>query len=205
LQQHLPIINQGRTAQGYDQFRKELTAWTASYPQHFDLTYVPLLLDGIEKTAERARQAIRQTSVPRPTGPIVKKIFETEQGQLLIGDVISGQDQFTLKGIDGYTENWLPGLNGKYRLQDNPLRISHQHSPTDVRPLLAEARSCLNTQAAYQDKVEAYARQKMLPVDLEHMMLSEAAELRLRASQIERLDPQAPLIGQLREKGLPPV
>jgi hypothetical protein len=184
----------------YDQFRKELTAWTASYPQHFDLTYVPLLLDSMEKTAVRARQAMKPTSDSRPVGPIVKQIFETEQGQLLIGDVISGQDRFTLKGIDGYTENWLPGLHGKYRLQDNPLRISQQHAPTDVRPLLAEARSRLNTQAAYQDKVEAYARQKMLPVDLEHMMLTEATELRLRASQIERLDPQAPLIGQLREK-----
>jgi hypothetical protein len=184
----------------YDQFRKELTAWTASYPQHFDLTYVPLLLDGIEKTAESARQAIRQTSVPRPTGPVVKKIFETEQGQLLIGDVISGQDRFTLKGIDGYTENWLPGLHGKYRLQENPMRVSQQRFHTDVRPLLTEARSRLNTQAAYQNKVEAYARQKMLPVDLEHMMLTEAAELRLRASQIERLAPQAPLIGQLRDK-----
>ena len=184
----------------YDQFRKELTAWTASYPQHFDFTYVPLLLDGIEKTAEQARQAIRQTSVPRPAGPIVKKIFETEQGQLLIGDVISGQDRFTLNGIDGYTENWLPGLHGKYRLQDNPMRVNQQTIHTDVRPLLTEARNRLNTQAAYQNKVEAYARQKMLPVDLEHMMLTEAAELRLRASQIERLAPQAPLIGQLRDK-----
>jgi hypothetical protein len=184
----------------YDQFRKELTAWTASYPQHFDLTYVPLLLDGIEKTAERARQAIRQTSVPRPAGPVVKKIFETEQGQLLIGDVISGQDRFTLNGIDGYTENWLPGSHGKYRLQDNPVRVSQQRIHTDVRPLLTEARSRLNTQAAYQNKVEAYARQKMLPVDLEHMMLTEAAELRLRASQIERLAPHDPLVGQLRDK-----
>jgi hypothetical protein len=210
-QQSLPQVNARHAERNrlledclaaYDQFRKELTAWTASYPQHFDLTYVPLLLDGIEKTAERARQAIRQTSVPRPAGPVVKKIFETEQGQLLIGDVISGQDRFTLKGIDGYTENWLPGSHGKYRLQNNPLRVSQQHSHTDVRPLLTEARSRLNTQAAYQNKVEAYARQKMLPVDLEHMMLAEAAELRLRANQIERLDPQAPLIGQLRDKAV---
>ena len=40
----------------------------------------------------------------------------------------------------------------------------------------------------------------MLPVDLEHMMLSEANELSQRARSIETLAPQNPIIVQLRGK-----
>ena len=38
----------------------------------------------------------------------------------------------------------------------------------------------------------------MLPVDLEHMLVSEAAELTLRANRIARLDPEEPSLQPLR-------
>src|SRR5699024_6560033 len=49
-------------------------------------------------------------------------------------------------------------------------------------------------------RVQTYATQGMLPVDLEDMMLKEANELSLRARDIEALSPMDPLVAQLRNK-----
>ncbi|MFD2884697.1 hypothetical protein ACFS4T_28080 [Pseudomonas lini] len=51
-----------------------------------------------------------------------------------------------------------------------------------------------------KNKVDGYARQDMLPVDLEHMMSLEAAELSMRAQAIERLSPHDPLVLQLSDQ-----
>jgi hypothetical protein len=66
--------------------------------------------------------------------------------------------------------------------------------------LVTEARQKLASQQVYQTKVQSYAAQGMLPVDLEDMMLKEANELSHRASNIEALSPQDTLIAQLRDK-----
>jgi hypothetical protein len=71
---------------------------------------------------------------------------------------------------------------------------------TDITPLLVEARKRLGTVDAYKGKVEGYARQDMLPVDLEHMMTNEAAELNMRAQAIERLSPTETVALQLRNR-----
>jgi len=52
----------------------------------------------------------------------------------------------------------------------------------------------------YQSKVQSYAQQNMSPVNLEHMLVSEAAELNVRANRIERVAPDEAVIGQLRSK-----
>jgi len=64
--------------------------------------------------------------------------------------------------------------------------------------MVSEAQNRLRAVPAYQAKVDAYARQGMLPVDLEHMLVSEAAELTLRANRIARLDPEEPSLQPLR-------
>lgn len=58
----------------------------------------------------------------------------------------------------------------------------------------------LGTVDAYKGGVEGYARQGMLPVDLEHMMTNEAAELNMRAQAIERLSPTETVALQLRNR-----
>lgn len=184
----------------YDQFRRQLNAWTASYPQHFHSNYVAPLMDGLEKMGARANNAIKQPpSAPQP-GQSIKKIFETEDNKLLIGEPAPNKNQFTISGVNGRNETWGQAANGKYRLQEDPSLPSRQPVQTDVEPLLAEARNRLNAQDTYKLKVEGYARQNMLPIDLEHMMASEAAELDLRAQQIERLAPRDATINQLRNK-----
>jgi hypothetical protein len=72
--------------------------------------------------------------------------------------------------------------------------------PTDVTPMLVEARKRLGTVDAYKSKVEGHAGRDMLPVDLEHMLSSEAAELSMRAQAIERLSPTEPIAVQLRNR-----
>ncbi len=132
--------------------------------------------------------------VPREGRP-GQQLFETEDNQLLIGiastDAASRQKRFTIQGVGGHTETWLPRSSGKYHLSEPP-KSTQPALPTDVRPLLSEARKRLGSTDAYTDKVKGYAQQNTLPVDLEHMMSSEAAELTLRAQAIERLSPPRP-------------
>jgi hypothetical protein len=187
----------------YDQFRRAMNAWTASYPQHFHLDAVPPLLDGIEKMSERARKALDIAPPPAPVGTISKKVFTTENDDLLIGvehwEPATRQRQYTLTGRDGYKEVWEPATNGRFRLK-NPRQQSAPSTRRSLESLVTEARQKLASQQVYQTKVQSYAAQGMLPVDLEDMMLKEANELSHRASNIEALSPQDTLIAQLRDK-----
>ncbi|MGW8462777.1 hypothetical protein [Pseudomonas sp. CLCA07] len=187
----------------YGEFRRDMNAWTASYPQHFHLDAVGPLLLGIEKMAERAHKAIDQPAPASPAGQRRKKVFTTEDDQLLIGEErwepTTQKRQYSLTGHRGFEEVWEQGSNGKFRLL-NPQEQSAHPARQDLGALTADARSRLAAQAAYKTRVEAYARQEMLPVDLEHMMLSEAAELGRRALAIEEVQSGHALIQQLRDK-----
>ncbi|WP_085684533.1 MULTISPECIES: dermonecrotic toxin domain-containing protein [unclassified Pseudomonas] len=187
----------------YAQFRRAMTVWTASYSQHFYMEDVPALLAGIEKMADRARRAFELPTVTAPIGRSTKKIFTTEDDQLLIGiehwESTTQTRRYHLTGKGGAEEIWEQGSNGKYRLLSSPAR-----PPTPVernlQALLTEARTRLDRLPVYEIKVNTHARQDMLPVDLEHMMVSEADELIRRAQRIEPIDAQNPLIAILRGK-----
>jgi len=187
----------------YRQFRRDMKAWTASYPQHFHLEAVSPLLDALEKMTERARKGLDLSPPAAPSGQRTKKVFLTENDQWLIGtertEPATGQRQYTLTGQDGRVEIWEPASDGKSRLL-NPQPQLASPAPRSLESLVTEARKRLNAQPAYETRVQSYASQDMLPVDLEHMMLSEANELTLRARSIEELAPQNALIAQLRDK-----
>ncbi|WP_415773440.1 dermonecrotic toxin domain-containing protein [Pseudomonas sp. LB3P38] len=188
----------------YTQFRRDMNAWTASYPQHFYLEVVPPLLGGIEKMAERARKAIDLPAPPAQAGQGSKKVFTTENDQLLIGverwEPTTQLRQYTLTGQGGYTEIWEQGTNGKSRLLNPQHEQPARPLRRDLEVLLTEARHRLESQDTYKTRVQSYAAQNMLPVDLEHMMVSEANELTRRALGIEEIAPRNPLIQQLRGK-----
>jgi hypothetical protein len=188
----------------YTEFRRRLNAWTLGYSQHLDLEQVTAFLDNLDKVEDFARHAIktRPSVVPKQGRP-GQQLFETEDNQLLIGiastDAVTRQKRFTITGVDGRTETWLPRSSGKYHLSEPPVSVQPE-LPTDVRPLLTEARNRLEAVNVYTRKVEGYARQNMLPVDLEHMMSSEATELTTRARAIERLSPTEAVALQLRNR-----
>ncbi|VVP72738.1 hypothetical protein PS918_01472 [Pseudomonas fluorescens] len=187
----------------YDQFRRAMNAWTISYPQHFHLENVPPLLDSLEKMTQRARKALDIPPPPAPAGTASKKVFTTENDELLIGvehwEPATQQRQYTLTGRDGYTEIWEPTANNRFRLR-NPKPQPVTTARRDVAALVTEARQKLAMQDTYITRVESYAKQGMLPVDLEDMMVKEANELTDRARGIEALSPQNAVIAQLREK-----
>ncbi|WP_077046364.1 dermonecrotic toxin domain-containing protein [Pseudomonas sp. KK4] len=187
----------------YSEFLREMNAWTASYPQHFHLAAVPRLIDGLLKLTDRARKAINLPAPATPAGPSSKKVFRAENDQWLIGEErwepTTRTHRYTLTGQRGYLETWELGANGKARLLNPPPQPA-QAQPRNLELLLAEARQRLQSQDTYRGRVEAYANQDMLPVDLEHMMLSEAKELSRRALAIEELAPRDVLVQQLRDK-----
>lgn len=187
----------------YAQFRREMKVWTASYPQHFHLESVPLLMEGLEKMAERARKAIAQPTSAAIPGQSRKKVFTTEDNQLLIGterwEPSTQTRQYILTGKGGYTEVWEQGSHDRFRLL-NPPPQTPRITQRNLDALVIDARQRLESQASYQAKVQAYAAQDMLAVDLEHMMLSEANELLLRARHIEQVAPDNTIISRLRDK-----
>lgn len=188
----------------YAGFRRQLNAWILGYPQHLDLEQINPFLDALTKVEEQGRHAIKHRPPIKPReASNGKQLFETESNQLLIGietiDAVTRQKRFTIEGIDGYRETWLPRSSGKYHLQAQSSPASPP-LPSDVRPLLAEAAKRLADVDAYRNRVSGYARQDMLPVDLEHILMTEAAELNTRAQSIERLSPTESVILRLNDK-----
>ncbi|WP_223570239.1 dermonecrotic toxin domain-containing protein [Pseudomonas sp. BF-R-26] len=188
----------------YSKFRRDLNAWVLGYPQHLDKEQVTRFLDNLANLETSAQKVLgNRTSTSPNEVASGKKFFETEDNQLLIGvektDAVTQQKRFTIEGVDGHTETWLPRSSGKYHLSEQSFAVQRPQQ-TDVRPLLAESRTRLAAIENYQSKVKSYADQGMLPVDLEHMMNSEADELIMRARDIERLSPTDPIIVQLKEK-----
>ncbi|MGE8150781.1 dermonecrotic toxin domain-containing protein [Pseudomonas vancouverensis] len=189
----------------YTQFRRDMRAWTTSYPQHFNMDAVEPLLTGIEKIAERARKGIDLPAPAAPAGRSNKKVFTTEDDQLLIGverwEPTTQARQYTLTGQHGYLEVWEQNASGKFRLLNPPAPASTPLQ-RDLAALVADARKRLDSVPTYQAKVQSYAAQDMLPVDLEHMLVSEADELGRRALRIEEVDAQNPIIAPLRDKAV---
>ncbi len=194
----------------FERYGYNLRAWASSYSQCFDHDFVEPLLDhlqSISELAERWKQKIPEPA-PKPVpvpgrGPsVARKLFETEDNQFFIGieeDAGGPQRRITIKRVNDRTEVYVPGKAGRWRLLDEP-GSSKPATPVDINRLLREARDRLDKLPAYQEKVQGYARSDMLPRNLEHLLISEAGELRLRAERIAEQNPQAELIATLRSK-----
>lgn len=194
----------------FDRYSHNLRAWATSYSHCFDHEFVePLLghLETISELAERWKQKIPERS-PKPAndnrrGPsVARKLFETEDNQFFIGieeDAGGPQRRFVINRLNNGTEVYVPGKQGLWRLA-NREATPPPASPVEINRVLEEARQRLDKLPAYQDKVESYARQDMLPRNLEHLLLSEAGELRTRAERIAERNPQAELVVTLRRQ-----
>ncbi|MEE1921100.1 DUF6543 domain-containing protein [Pseudomonas sp. 148P] len=192
----------------FERYSANLRAWSTSYARYFDQDFVePLLehLESISDLAERWKQKIPETAVKPSSerGPsVARKLFETEDNQFFIGveeEVGGSQRRMTINRINNRTEVYVPGEAGRWRLLNTPGH-SAPGTPVDINRLLREARERLDRLPAYLDKVQGYASQDMLPRNLEHLLLSEANELRLRAERIAEQNPHAELVATLRSK-----
>ena len=192
----------------FERYGYNLRAWATSYAHCFDHDFVePLLehLQSISELAERWKQKIpepaaKPAAVPGRGPSVARKLFETEDHQFFIGieeDAGGPQRRITINRVNDRTEVYVPGSAGRWRRLDEP-GSSKPGTPVDIHRLLREARERLDKLPAYRDKVDSYARSDMLPRDLEHLLLSEAGELRVRAERIAEQNPQAELIATLR-------
>lgn len=194
----------------FERYSCNLRAWATSYSRCFDHDFVdPLLehLESISEVAERWKQKIPDPAPKPAPGPergpsVARKLFETEDNQFFIGieeDAGGPQRRITINRVNNRTEVYVPGKAGLWRLLDEP-GSSKPGTPVDLNRLLSEARQRLDKLPAYQDKVQGYARGDMLPRNLEHLLLSEANELRVRAQRIAEQNPQAELVTLLQRK-----
>lgn len=195
-----------QSSEFYRQFQRQLSAKSAGYPEFFEASYVDQLLDILDNLAERAQKQLDRSPQERaqhvPLQRSHKRIFETDDGQLLAGDEQPARDatprHFSVTGSNGIKETYIQLEGGKWRRANSP------EAPTvsiDFGQQLTEAQRRLDNLDSYRARVLGhYKRRNMLPADLEDMLLLEAGELRSRASRIESKAATHALIEQLRSR-----
>ncbi|NBA94557.1 dermonecrotic toxin domain-containing protein [Pseudomonas sp. R5(2019)] len=166
--------------EAYARFTTHLRGWSAGYPELFDADTLERLITAMERMQERART---QLSSPPPaqvpgTHRSTKRVFETEESQVLIGEPAPNRpDVMVIEGVDGHTELYRKTANNQYRKEtaSAPPRFE---SDADLAQLTTEATRRLEQLPRFRARVAQYSQQKMLPADLEDILLGEARELR---------------------------
>lgn len=197
------------TIEVYEQFQLELNTWNTRSPDHFDSNNVTQMLKIMESLTARARRGIKKAYI-RPQAQQTKTLFETEDGQLLVGTEQAPQQQsprrFLVTDRAGNTvEVWDQITDSRqYRLNtaQSQARPQRPALPSDLPTLVTEAQARLDAVAAFESKVHTYY-DTMKPINLEHMFVSEANALELRANQVQSLSPNHTLIEQLRSRATP--
>ncbi|QRK83286.1 hypothetical protein JN757_22505 [Pseudomonas granadensis] len=187
----------------YTRFRRQMTIWMADYPEHFHLDVIEPLLDGLEQMAGRARRGVIDPPAPKTPGQPAQRVFTTEDGSLLYGterfDTQSQRRIYERKLREGEVQIWEQGTDGRSR-QIGPQAPLPEAPPVSLAALVSDARQRLDRIPAYRASVLGNADRGMLPVDLQHMMDSQASELNIRADRIAGRSAQHPLIQRLRDE-----
>jgi hypothetical protein len=186
----------------YIRFRRHITVWMTAYPEHFHRDAIEPLLDGLEQMAERARRGVIDPPAPRTPGQPAQRVFTTEDGNLLYGtekfDSRSQRRVYERRLRDGEVQLWEQGPDGRSR-QISPQAPAPQAPSVSLAALVNDAGQRLDSIPAYRATVQSNAERGMLPVDLQHMMDTQAAELNTRAERIAASSAQHPLIQRLRD------
>ncbi|WP_256579908.1 MULTISPECIES: dermonecrotic toxin domain-containing protein [unclassified Pseudomonas] len=180
----------------YEQAHRDLISWNVLSPDHFDPTCLQPLLDGLTQLTHQARRSLRKSHTPAPAGR--RTVFETEDGQLRLG-VQESPRQFLVSNEKGVTvEVWEQMSDShRYRLnieKSRPVDVPPA-LPTDTKMLVDEARKRLDAVDALENTVNSY--KTMEPVNLEHMLVSEAHALESRARIVQNHEAGNPLVEQL--------
>ncbi|MFG6205442.1 dermonecrotic toxin domain-containing protein [Pseudomonas retamae] len=187
----------------YTRFRRQMTIWRTAYPEHFHQDTLEPLLDGLEQMAGRARRGVIDPPAPKTPGQPAQRVFTTEDGNLLYGterfDTKSQRRIYERKLREGEVQIWEQGADGRSR-QIGPQAQPPQPPPVSLAALVSDARQRLDRIPAYRASVHSNADRGMLPIDLQHMMDSQASELNARADRIAGRSAQHPLIQRLRDQ-----
>lgn len=189
----------------YEDLSLDLTAWNEKSPSHFDQSFLGLLQQDLARLIRKAQRAIKKpTSQPKQNA--TQAVFETEDGQLLVGtERPAGQQsprQFIISDADGVPIEVWDSKEGS-----NVFRLNTTQSrqvpvppklPTDLNGVVANARARLAAVDTLENRVRSY--RTMEPINLEHMLVSEANDLRTRARNVQTLDADNPIIEQLRTR-----
>lgn len=187
----------------YTRFRRQMTIWVSAYPEHFHQDSLEPLLDGLEQLAGRARRGVIDPPAPKTPGQPAQRVFTTEDGAILYGtesfDSVTQRRRYERRLRDGEVQIWEQGADGRSR-QITQLKAAPVAPSMSLTELVSDARQRLDRLAGYRATVAGHADRGMLPVDLQHMFDSQAAELNARADRIAAKSAQHPLIQRLRDE-----
>jgi hypothetical protein len=188
----------------YTRFRRQMTIWMTDYPEHLHQDAIEPLLDGLEQMAGRARRGVIEPAAPRTPGQPAERVFTTADGNLLYGterfDTRSQRRTYERRLRDGEVQIWEQGADGRSR-QVGPAQAPPPATPSvSLAALVSDARQRLDRIPAYRAVVQSNADRGMQPIDLQHMMDTQAGELNTRADRIAARSAQHPLIQRLRDQ-----
>ncbi|WP_311971358.1 dermonecrotic toxin domain-containing protein [Pseudomonas baltica] len=192
--------------QTYRQYRTALNVWLATYPALFDTVHVEPLLNALQELTTLAHDGIRKLPgrgeslrPGNPRVPVVRRLYEVQDVGWVSGIVEhpdSPRQRITITGANGETEVLIIESPGRARLERQAPAPARQNLPD----LQAEAQRRLDGLARFIDNIEGHARRNASPQDLEDMMSIKARDLEQRATNLERLNADDPLVATLRDR-----
>lgn len=169
----------------------------ASYPEQFDPTYAERLLGELGKLRDGLGH--RPVAEAKPHKPQAR-LFEGD-GLLLVGEPVRGEPSvLAVHNVNNRTERWLRRVDNTYAPAEAPAEAPPVLPPVEIARI---AQHRLDQLPAFRKRMQRYARQQMLPADLEDLFHGEGQELEFRASQLAESDQSqryAALVERSREQ-----
>lgn len=193
------IYEQARSV--YEQYKRRLQSSHASLPTLFDEQYLKRLYSNLDtlitmSDAQLKRLAQRErTGGPRSGSP---RLFLDTDGHWHVGEhqpaTASRPAQMVIHHEDGTVLNRYEA-DGERWLQRGANKPARPHELRDLNQVASQAMADL---PGYRGRIQAYQRQGMLAVDVEHMMIIKAEDLQRYADRLQQLDPSASEPARLR-------
>ncbi|WP_426149295.1 hypothetical protein [Pseudomonas sp. DC3000-4b1] len=169
----------------------------ASYPEQFDADYAERLLNELGRLRDGLGH--RPVAEARPHRPQAR-VFEGD-GLLLVGEPVRGQPSvLTVSNVNNRTERWLRRVDNTYEPAETAAEAPPVLPPVEIARITQYR---LDHLPVFRNRMQRYARQQMLPADLEDLFLGESQELEFRADQLAQSSQSqryAALVRQSREQ-----
>ncbi|WP_296253978.1 dermonecrotic toxin domain-containing protein [Pseudomonas sp. UBA4194] len=194
------------TIASYRHYKRQLELLSRLRPEYFDAQLLPRMAQTLDALIAKARQSIAGlkagSAAPRPRGdgPSRRRVFETADGQHLIGEEFAATPllprRFRTQGPGGHWEVWVEAPGNRWRM-DEALPAPAASQP-NLQRLIEESRQLLLGTDAQVTRIEGYA--SVSAQDIEDMLGMQARQLDMRADDIAERAADSSVVQELRAR-----